>query len=623
MSYNQQELPKYINTAGKITVITAMAGVFVFIVAFLLNIGASELQQASAQNMASTSVTVLNTPPEWTVDAQEDPGSSTTTPTNSGDQVTWTAVGTDNNNEDYYLLICSTADAPSSTPNGAPTCNGGIQWAVSASTTSGTQATAATTTQEAWAESNDWYAWLCDGINDNPRCTVTSRQGSGTTSSPFIVNHRPSFSAFSDNSEIVNAEPGDTVTFYATTSDSDVLDSPDTKQLIVCSTNSYNTVTNTCDATTLATSSFTTATSITATYQVVIPTRDDTYGAWGFVIDEHGHEASGGSQQTNTVLTVYNTPPSILNSDIVINNGSSTLSLTQEAGETTGFTLSFTATDNNSCKNATNTDEIVGYGIVFYRSGIGSSTCDTTGANYDPNNCYDSGVPTTTWNISCTASSTELCTATTTERTFDCTFPLWYVADPTSQTASESFYWNENWLAAVAPVDDDSATGTLTDTNSPVELYGFLSFSLDTIAIPYGDLEPGQFNDPLSATTTLRATGNIGLDQELSGEAMCDYFTGAVTCSGSNVGTSTIAESYQVFGTSSISYSFASTTLGNTLSSTTPKELEVNIPKPTATSSQTSTTTYWGIHVPASITKAGVYTGENTIYGVAGEPTEW
>ena len=43
MSYNMKELPHYINTAGKITVITALLGVFVFAVAFFLNLGAQEL----------------------------------------------------------------------------------------------------------------------------------------------------------------------------------------------------------------------------------------------------------------------------------------------------------------------------------------------------------------------------------------------------------------------------------------------------------------------------------------------------------------------------------------------------------------------------------------------------
>ena len=80
MSYNMKELPQYINTAGKITVITAILGVIVFTAIFMLNFGAQELRHVEAQGLATTSVTVLNTPPQWTIDAQESTPSSTTTP---------------------------------------------------------------------------------------------------------------------------------------------------------------------------------------------------------------------------------------------------------------------------------------------------------------------------------------------------------------------------------------------------------------------------------------------------------------------------------------------------------------------------------------------------------------
>jgi len=618
MSYNIQELPKYINTAGRITVMTALVGVVIFAVAFLLNIGAKEFAQVDAQGIATTSVTVLNTPPQWTVDAQEEFGSSTTTPTNSGDEVAWVAVGTDSNGEDYYLLICENSNMPTSTPGGPPTCNGTTQWAVSGLTLSGTQARAATTTAEAWDESNDWYAWICDSVNPGARCNVSFRQGSGTTSSPFNVNHRPSFTAFSDTSP---ANPGQVVTFYATSSDPDVVDNDDTMQLIVCSTAGFNTVTNTCDATTLATSTFADSNNmpLVASYTISIPTRDaNNYGAFGFVIDEHGHEAINGQQAFNTVLEVNNVAPKIDPDEISLNGGN-IINLSQEAGETTGFTLTFTATDDNSCVNLLNEPEINDYEIVIYRSGVGTSTCDTTGANYDPNNCYDSAVATSTWNLQCSLSS--VCGGPLeVEQEFSCTFPLWYVADPTSGTSTQTYYHLEDWRASVSAVDDDGLVGDLIETSWPVELNSFLMFSLDTLAIPYGPLEPGQMTDPLVASTTLRATGNVGLDQLISGQSMCDNYTTAVTCPNSS--TSTIAERYQVFATSTVSYSTA-TSSGYKVSSSTPVELEVNILKSTATSSQTVGSTYWGILVPDTITLAGIYTGENTIWGIVGEPSRW
>jgi len=627
MSYNLEELPKYINTAGKISVVAALFSVVIFAIAFLLNIGAHELQRVDAQGIATTSVVVLNTPPQWTVDVQEEIESSTTTPTNSGSEVSWVATATDSNAEDYFLLICSTNATPTSTPGGPPTCNGGIQWAVSATTTSGSQARAATTTTEAApffpGEENDWYAWICDAVNPGARCNTSFRQGSAGTASPFNVNRRPSFTAYGDSGA---GDPGDTVFFYATSSDPDIIDTADAMKLIVCSTNSFSTTTDTCTATTLGSSTFSTAMPLTASYTIFTPTPDGTYGAYGFVIDEHGHEAAGGQQGQNTVLTVNNVAPTVLGGDIILNNGNP-LVLTQAAGETTGFTLDFTVSDNNSCQTFDANDEITGYQVVVFRSGIGTTSptgCDATGDNYDPNNCYDSAVATTTWNLECTAVPGS-CTYDglvdfDDNVDFECTFPLWYVADPTNGTSTQTYYFDEIWSAAVAGIDNNFATGTLATTSNAQELNSFLSFALDTLAIPYGPLEPGGRTDPLVASTTLRATGNIGLDQSLSGEHMCEYYTSAVTCLPS--ATSTIAAPFQVFATSTVTYGTA-TTAGYTLSSTTVKQLELNILKPTSTATGTTGTTYWGIEVPDTITRAGIYTGENTIWGVSGEPNRW
>ena len=616
MSYNMHELPRYINTAGKITVITALLGVVCFAVVFLLNIGAKELQHVEAQGIATTSVTVLNTPPQWTVDAQEEYGSSGTDPTNSGDEVSWIATATDSNSEDYYLLICSDGSAPSSTPSGAPSCNSPIQWAVSAAASSGAQARAATTTTETtpFSESNDWFAWVCDGIATNPRCNAVAKQGTGTTSSPFKVNSRPTFTAFSDDSP---ALPGVVVTFSSTATDTDMDTVPDTVQLWVCNTTSFNATSSIgCNNETLASSTLT-AFDPSGTYTIEIPTQDATYGAYGFVVDNHGHPAIGGSQGSNSVLTVLNATPTV---SVITLNGGGDLVLTQEAAETTGFTLRYTATDDNSCVNSSAGDEIVGFELSVYRSGIGSSTCDGTGVNYNPNNCYDTGIGTSTWNISCTASSTSCVDSDDVDQIWDCTFPLWYVADPTDGSATTSLYFAENWIAAVAPVDDNGATSTLTEGSIGQELNSLLAFSLDTAAIPYGPLEPGDQTDPLVATTTLSATGNVGLDELLTGHHMCTYYTSAVTCD--NSATSTIADTNQVFATSSISYA-AATSSGFILSSSSQAELEINIPKSTSTVTQASGITYWGIRVPATITLAGSYTGENTFYGKVGEPAQW
>ncbi len=620
-------LPKTIHTAGKITILTSIVGVVVFAAMFFLNLGAEEFQQARAQDVATTSVTVLNTPPQWTIDAEEEFGSSTTTPTNSGTQVSWVAVGTDSNAQPYFLLICSTSVAPITT-NGSstlglgnvpPRCGAGaIQWAVSTGTVSGTEARAATTTLESFDEENDWYAWICDDDFINARCNAAFRQGSGTTSSPFYVNHRPNFTAFTnDSTSPTDKLPGETVTFTATASDNDTVTDADTVQLFVCSTQSFNVTTRTCDAITLASSSLS-ASNPTATYTIAIPTRDRTYGAYGYIVDNHGHAADSLTQGSDSVLTVGNASPYVNASDIILNDIDD-LILSIPAGETPGFELTFQASDNNSCVNATSGLEVNDYEVSVFRTDIGTSSCNAAG-DYNPNNCYPSTVATSTWNISCTASSTSCGGPTDLSVLYECTFPLWYVADPTFGGATNTPFSATDWSAAVKPIDDNNAEGVLTRGTITKELYSFLAFALDVVAIPYGALEPGERTDPLVASTTMRATGNVGLDKLLSGESMCTTYTSAVTCPTS--ATSTIADRFQVFATSTISYASA-TSSGYILSSTTPFRLDVNIPKSTATSTQASGYTYWGIEVPITITLAGAYTGENTIFGVVGDVAGW
>jgi hypothetical protein len=621
MSYNMKELPNYIQTAGKITVITSLVGVVVFAVIFLLNIGANELKHAEAQsNQATTSVTVLNTPPQWTVDAQESTPSSTTTPTNSGSAISWTARATDSNGESYYLLICSNGNAPTANPSAAPTCgSGAVRWAVSAFTASGATSTAATTTTEVapFAEQNNWFAWVCDAVATNPRCNATSKQGTPPTNSPFNVNKRPTFTVFTDSSP---ALPGATVTFSTTASDPDTVPTNDTVRLFVCSTNSFNTSTDSCDALTLFSTTTLVASNPSGTYVIPIPTQDQNYDAFGFVVDNHGHEASGGAQGTNSTLTVQNAAPTVSAAQITLNGGQD-LVLAVEAGETTGFDLQFVASDNNSCDavGGVDDDEIVDYVLSVYRSGIGSTTCNGL-SGYNANNCYPSEVGTSTWNLSCTASSTSCTGSTDTTIIYDCTFPLWYIADPTD-VASTSLYAAQDWRAAVRPIDDDGASSTLTQSStSDIDVLAFLSMALDTFAIPYGSLEPGQRTDPLAATTEVRATGNVGIDELLTGSSMCTTYTNAVTCPTS--ATSTIAESFQVFATSSVSYGTATAT-GRTLSSTTNKRLDLNVQKSIATSTQATGTTYWGIHVPITLTLSGAYTGENTFYVAGSDPSQW
>lgn len=608
MSYSTDQL----RTAGKITVYAAIVGIFVFAISFVFNLGYKQVSKVDAQSNATTSVQVLNTPPVWTATTTEEIESSPTNPTDAGNVVSWVAIGTDSNGEDYYLLICSASATAIANSSAAPTCGGGIQWAVSTATISGTQARAATTTYAALPESNNWYGYICDGSPGTPRCNVINTQGiDATNTSPFIVNHRPTFTTFVDSSP---ANPGQTVVFYSTSTDTDVADGGNTVKLIVCATAGFSTSTNTCTGTLLGSTTAFVAADATSTYTIIIPTQDQNYGAYGYVIDNHGFEASGGAQGTDSVLTVSNVAPTIASSTISINGGSNMI-LTVASGQTTGFTMSFTASDDNSCLTAASTSEITNYTLSLYRSGVTAAGCAPT-STFDGNSCYPSTVATTSWNLTCTASSTSCTGSSDPDKIWDCTFPLWYIADPTDGTATSTQYSVQNWLAQVQAGDDDNATGSLTEGAIGVEVQSFLAFALNTLSIPYGALEPGSQTDPLIATTTIAATGNVGLDKTVQGESMCTTFTASNHCPNSS--TSTIPESEQRFATGTVSY--ASSTA---LSSTTVQEVEVNVPKSTSTSTQATASAYWGIRVPSNITFAGNYYGQNTFYAVVGESANW
>ena len=88
-----------------------------------------------------------------------DGDSDTTTPTNVGDNVTFTAIAEDANSDQYYLAICKT-DAVSAGDNTAPTCTGG-DWAISAATDSSLAPTVPPTYTVLIgdAETNAWYTF--------------------------------------------------------------------------------------------------------------------------------------------------------------------------------------------------------------------------------------------------------------------------------------------------------------------------------------------------------------------------------------------------------------------------------------------------------------------------------
>lgn len=631
MTYNQQNLPQYVETAGKITILTALTGVLLFAFIFLLNIGKTELTKVEAANgTATTTVTVLNTPPVWVVgeEGREQFTSSTSTPTNSGSTTSWIGRANDSNGAPYFMIICSTSATPtagfstSTLGTVPPVCSAGTRWAVSTSTVSGQQARAATTTREAapFGESNVWYAWVCDDDPVNPRCSATFSQGTNATnSSPFNVNSRPVFTAFGNSG---STAPGNTITFLSTSTDPDIVDTEDLIYLVVCGSASYSTTTNQCGVgDTVASSSLSSVFANATTSRLLASILQDTnYNAFPYIYDQHGHSATGGAQGVNVPFAVSNVAPTVAGGTISLNGGSN-LVLTQEAGQTTGYSLSFIIADANSCDavgGANSYDEITGYVASVFRSGVGTTTCNGSALSYNNNSCYPSGVSTSTWNLFCTASTTSCTGATDDTILYNCTFPLWFTADPTDGTASDTPRYLENWSAGVAGVDNNNATGSMATTSSPVELLSYVAIALQTNLIAYSQLEPGTNMPNLTATTTLRAVGNTGINQLLGGDHMCGTYSPSNPCVLGG-GTSTIDRASQKFATSAAAYA-----AGISLTATSsPTLLDIRIPKSISTSTPSSGITYWGIGVPGTVTLAGSYTGQNLYIGARSATSTW
>ena len=169
-------------------------------------------------------------------------------------------------------------------------------------------------------------------------------------------------------------------------------------------------------------------------------------------------------------------------------------------------------------------------------------------------------------------------------------------------------YPTENWLNTVKAIDNNSATGNTT-VGAGVEVNSLTAFDI-TSSLSFGNLGAGQSNDPLDKTLTTTATGNVGLDQEHSGSAnMCvDY----PTCAGGTP-----------IGVANQRYALALSTAYSSATplSTSPTEVELNVPKPISATPVTKNS-WWGILIPIG-TQPGTYSGVNTITAVKGETANW
>jgi hypothetical protein len=580
----------------------------------LFNSHEKKSHQADAST-ATTTLTVLNLAPNWIVNAYESPASSTSTPTNVGTTTQWIAKGHKDSGEGYYLIICNETATPTPVASNPPECKSGAgaRWARSPFTASDDFATATRTALITDAESNVWYAFLCDQNSANPMCTPSYRQGNGNfdSSSPFYVNHRPHFNLFRDDSP---TNPGSDVTWTASSVDYDVTGNGDQVKLYVCKANDFTG--SDCGGGGKYCESAYFSSTPTCTFTLESVKHDANYTSFGYVVDTHGFSATsvgGGAQGTDSVLTVANVQPSINADSIYIINWDGTIgtmSVTSLKAQTVRYRVQYEVRDDNGCKNSAGGQEIKGAYINLYRTDVTQSGCDDP-SEFDANKCYV-GTSTTIgrWSVVSgqNQDSTGCADDTDNKAEWTSTFTMWYVASPTDgENQVQSQWWDQSWKASVWAVDDNGATSTSIESTASSEMAVLMGMDLNDNTIDYGSLAPNSQRD-LNVPTTIAATGNVGLDEDLSGNDMCTKPPYPV-CSGS--ATDTIAVANQKYALSAVSYDDIPS-VAIPLSGT-PSTFGLHCLKSTSTSTQATAATYWGAKVPVDITKAGVYTGQNTI----------
>lgn len=539
------------------------------------NIEVTMKAREAQADTATTTVTVRNAPPNFTVQPAENPISTSTSPINVGGAIGFTATADDPENSNYYLIICSTAEVTAHN-NGAPTCDV-EQFCRSDSTPDTTQASCTySNVTDPGAQTKDWYAFVCDGVANNADCSAVS-QGSQpgilASSSPMYINHAPGFTAI--NTTVDNQNPGGTFTVAADSIDPDTARGADLLHLYVCQTSSWATSTGCAVEFCHGTS---TSPDVSCSFATTTPAVDGTYTYYGFVMDEFYMPSAANSR--NNTYTVNNVAPEV--SSVVLQSGNSIQLNIKNAAEILATTTSVDITDDNGCQD-----------ILYATSSIyWSSATDLDSCSADDNNCYQIA------STSCEMIAGSCTDPTDLNVTYTCSTTIAFHAIP-SDNATGSPNQATNWLAGIRAFDEAlSGVGT---TSVGVELLTTSAIEVVESGIAYGTVQAGQDTGTDSATTTVVNFGNSPLNTYLYGVDM----ESGVNSIGINYQEHSLAAYFQ-WGT------------GTEATSTLPGNLEnTDVARPTS-QTDVSDYIYWGIGVPLG-TLSGDYTGTNTFVAALDE----
>jgi hypothetical protein len=248
-----------------------------------------------------------------------------------------------------------------------------------------------------------------------------------------------------------------------------------------------------------------------------------------------------------------------------------TANITLIEGGLTSINATGTVTDVNGF------EDLLYATTTIYRSGV------TSACSANQNNCYQ------TTSFQCPL---ENCSGNTCE--VNCTIDLQYFADPTDLGST---YAAEDWRADLFITDISNNVATTTSSGVDIRtLWALAEVSGD---INYGTLNIGEDTGGFPVSSQIQNTGNAPIDLQVDGTDLAN-------------GSSTIPVGNQKFATSTFTYSGC---LICTALSGSANTVEVNLPKPTSTSTPIIDQLYWGVYVPTN-TNATVFHGHNTFYAI-------
>lgn len=252
-----------------------------------------------------------------------------------------------------------------------------------------------------------------------------------------------------------------------------------------------------------------------------------------------------------------------------------------------GVTTTIYATGTVSDLNGYTDLDINRATTTMYRSGV------TEACTADNNNCYISAGPS-----KCSFSE---CSDVTDSCLITCSADFYYHADPTDDFSP---YDGETWRALLSVSDMGGSVAT--GSSPSIDLQTTKAISVNT-NIDYPPLETNANSEGINPTTTVTNIGNISLDVGLEGSDLTDG------------GSSYIGAQYQKFATSSFTYGGCGVTVCTELSSTTVKNLKLDLAKPVSTTPVISDEIFWGIAIPVGVAGRAHY-GTNIMYAILDVP---